>query len=1069
VPEQVFHQPGLNGGELSDRMTARSDLAIYGVAANRVRNFIPTIQGPAEMRPGTRYVRTLDPNLRSRVIHFRFSRTESFCLEFSSRRLRIYRDFEQVQVSAKDFRHDEVFGATGTFFRRGHGFHDGQRVQVSAISGSLPAWLSAGTVYYVRRLESWKDNYDAGTDRHTLVDWRGVQTQDVALATGPWWLQGWLTLGYPGGHGPNQDYYVFSIPSGGTVRYAATRTASTHIVGSAGTAQMQIEPQPDAWYDQFRLSTSPVGRNRTYQSGVEPTGTIRITPMDDIRVQISTPYDDEDLWEVDFAQAEDVMILTHPHHMPRVLKRLGDEHWELEVFRNRFGPYEPLNEDKDRKLLPVAHTSLADVQQITLINDAGTLTAWGSVDLVGRWIRARHATSQIRWAEGRILSVGSSPKTLSPDAFRVQRCDATDFGASNTIATPEIATWQTNEEIRFFTRGHGTLPNGLLEDTTYYAIHAGVNLLQVSLTPGGPAVPFTAFGFVGGGGATGTDIVIGSSWLRVVGHAIADDTFPVVLCTPHGNAPEGVEDGVAYRLSSKGADFFQLRWHADSDHPDQVAFPQEFARSVTLLSYEASTSQPNEVRVQFPSNHQIVHDDAFSPSESNVTKWRVSPWSPLNGWPASVGFVEQRLVFGNIHGLPSTIWASESGLFDSFSPDTKSLSPPGVTSPDNLDRSVGDANSWTYSLVSGEMDAVTWIEAHRFVAAATLGRIFQIRGSGGGLITPTSREVSAPAADGSLPVKPARSLSETVYISSSGRVAYALISAESEAGYIKVEPITHHADHALASTPIQLASSRYPWFSIYVVREDGRLYACVLDRSAAAGVNAWYEIAPGGTDVVVESCTVIASADGGKDELWLVVRRSIGGTPKRFLEVLTPRFEDIDSQESPSFLDASVSTFGPGTITVLAGLSHLEGETIQVVADGDARELTVVGGQVTLWRESQVVHGGLGYEATIRVLPVGGQSQTGQLEGVMKRWVELTLHLHRSRGGKIRLLSGQEVPIRMQGLTSPMDTPPELFTGQYQISPPPEWNRHGQIEIVQDEPYPMRLLAFSGRLEWSTR
>jgi hypothetical protein len=50
-----------------------------------------------------------------------------------------------------------------------------------------------------------------------------------------------------------------------------------------------------------------------------------------------------------------------------------------------------------------------------------------------------------------------------------------------------------------------------------------------------------------------------------------------------------------------------------------------------------------------------------------------------------------------------------------------------------------------------------------------------------------------------------------------------------------------------------------------------------------------------------------------------------------------------------------------------------------------------------------------------------------------------------------------------------MDTPPELFTGQYQISPPPEWNRHGQIEIVQDEPYPMRLLALSGRLEWSTR
>jgi hypothetical protein len=1067
VPQQVFHQPGLNGGELSERMVARSDLDLYGVAVARMLNFIPTLQGPAELRPGTRYVRTLTG--ATRLIHFRFSRTESYCLEFSDRRLRVNRNFEQVKITPKDFRTDEVLGSTGTFFQRGHGFHDGQRVQVSAVSGALPAWLTAGTIYYVRRLESWKDAYDGGTDRHTLTDWHAIQTQDVAVSTGPWWLQAWTTGGYPPNHGPNQDYYVFSIPAAGTVRFGVTRTAAAAVVGGGGALpDLAVQPQPEAWYDQFRLSTSAIGRNRTYQSGAEPTGIIRIDPVDDIGVELTTPWNEDDLWGIDFAQAEDIMVLTHPSHMPRVLKRLGDEQWELEVFRTRFGPYEPMNDDRDRKLRPAAYGTLADVQQVELENDVNTKIAWGSVDMVGRWLRARHTTSQIRWAEGRIISVGPTPKTLTPAAYRIQRATAADFGAGNTIITPEIATWQANEEIRFFTRGHGKLPVELQEGVTYYAISPGANQLQVALTSGGAAVAFTSFGSLSGNGATGTDILISSSWLNLVAHGIADNTYPTVICTPHGDSPEGIEDGVAYRIVSKAADFLQLVWHAESDHPNEIAFPQSFPRSVSLLSYEASANQPDEVRIQFTANRQLDHDDAFATAESRTAKWRITPWSSLNGWPATVGFVEQRLVFGNINGLPSTIWASESGLFDSFSPDTKALSPPGVSSPDNLDRSVGDGNSWTYSLVSGEMDAVTWIEAHRFVATATLGRIFQIRGANGGLITPTSREVSAPAADGSLGVKPARGISEVVYIASSGRVAYALVSADSEAGYIKVEPISYHADHALASTPVQLGIGRYPWFSVYVVREDGRLYGCVLDRSAAAGVIAWYEIAPAGEDAMVESVAVVASLDGARDELWLVVNRIINGVPTRMLEVMTPRFEDDQVQEDPCFLDASVSSVGT-PVTIVGGLSHLEGQVVKAVVDGDARELTVSGGQVTLWTQGTKVHVGLSYQGTIRILPAGGQTQTGQIEGVMKRWAEVYLHFHRSRGGQIRLLTLQQAPIRMQGLGSPMDTPPALFSGLYQVNPPAQWNRHGQIEIIQDEPYPMRLLAVSGRLDWNTR
>jgi hypothetical protein len=49
-----------------------------------------------------------------------------------------------------------------------------------------------------------------------------------------------------------------------------------------------------------------------------------------------------------------------------------------------------------------------------------------------------------------------------------------------------------------------------------------------------------------------------------------------------------------------------------------------------------------------------------------ITNWSLGAWSATTGYPRTVSFFEQRLVFGGSSSYPQTIWASESGLYEEF-------------------------------------------------------------------------------------------------------------------------------------------------------------------------------------------------------------------------------------------------------------------------------------------------------------------------------------------------------------------------------------------------------------------
>lgn len=78
-------------GEFSPLMAGRPDIKYWGSACRRMRNFVPSIQGPARRRPPTVFVREIKNSAnRSWLKKFEFNTEQAYILEFGDQYIRFY-------------------------------------------------------------------------------------------------------------------------------------------------------------------------------------------------------------------------------------------------------------------------------------------------------------------------------------------------------------------------------------------------------------------------------------------------------------------------------------------------------------------------------------------------------------------------------------------------------------------------------------------------------------------------------------------------------------------------------------------------------------------------------------------------------------------------------------------------------------------------------------------------------------------------------------------------------------------------------------------------------------------
>jgi hypothetical protein len=210
---------------------------------------------------------------------------------------------------------------------------------------------------------------------------------------------------------------------------------------------------------------------------------------------------------------------------------------------------------------------------------------------------------------------------------------------------------------------------------------------------------------------------------------------------------------------------------------------------------------------------------------------------------------------------------------------------------------------------------------------------------------------------------------------------------------------------------------------------------------------------------IIES---IASISGSlnEDELWIIVKRIINGATRRYVEV----FSDFDFDETTAtdfhFVDSGLSYDGTAT-TSITGLDHLEGQTVQILADGSTHADKIVSsGGITLDRSSKKVKVGLGYNSVLQTMRIEGGSAEGTGQGKVKRISKVVLRLFNTVGVKCgpSLTNLETVPFRTT--SSDLDTPVStLLAGDKTVEFTDDYNSDGFIFVKQDQPLPLSLLA----------
>ncbi len=125
------------GGEQSQKLHGRVDLAKYANGCRTLENFIPLPQGGATRRHGMEYINEVkDSAKKVRLVPFEFSITQAYTLEFGNLYMRVYKDGAVVVKTAAD----TSAWATGTGYVVGNFVKDGSdvlyRCTVSHTSGA---------------------------------------------------------------------------------------------------------------------------------------------------------------------------------------------------------------------------------------------------------------------------------------------------------------------------------------------------------------------------------------------------------------------------------------------------------------------------------------------------------------------------------------------------------------------------------------------------------------------------------------------------------------------------------------------------------------------------------------------------------------------------------------------------------------------------------------------------------------------------------------------------------------------------------------------------------------------
>lgn len=366
-----------SGGIISPELFGRLDDARYQQGADTIENFVCRMGGSLQRRPGWDFVReTKDSSKASRLIPFVYSTGQAVAVEMGEEYFRFHADgatllyIEGIPVASVDTATERItfsrphglvadeqirflagtggtlpsFGGSGYFTR----LVDAYTIELSSTSGGAAINItSTGTLpFYCYRLADEPAEYissrafssvSTGADTITTSGAHNLTTGDPIEFT----LSGGTLPTYADGlstYSLQEGVVYYAIVTGASVIQVATTQAKA-LAGTELDLNGAGSGTPIVHYyytpGQTVTHSTPDGYFRCIQAGpklVTPGTTTHWEQMpSDGTLETASPYQEADLFDVHYAQSADIKTLVHQDYPPAELSRLSATNWAYQA------------------------------------------------------------------------------------------------------------------------------------------------------------------------------------------------------------------------------------------------------------------------------------------------------------------------------------------------------------------------------------------------------------------------------------------------------------------------------------------------------------------------------------------------------------------------------------------------------------------------------------------------------------------------------------------------------------------------------------------------------------------
>jgi hypothetical protein len=817
--------------------------------------------------------------------------------------------------------------------------------------------------------------------------------------------------------------------------------------------------------------------------------------------EIATPYVDADLFTLEFAQSGDVMTIVHPNYAPRELVRITNTNWTLTQILFAPSQFFPTGLS-----LTNNYTQSGGISGITQANPAVvTSTSHGLASGAEIEITGVVGMTEVNGNTYRITAIDG-------DTFRLEGTDSTGFTAYTSGGT-----WTVNGDLlkyKVTANSRETFEESL-------AALSGAPSTIVNITQADPAVVT-----LGGphGLAYGDEIYITgvSGMTEINGRRFLVLGAPTATTIQLMSTTRATVDSTGYGAYVAAGSLFRafVSVTATAQAWDNTITWNAAADAETYNIYRADESGLYGFIGR--TDGLTFTDDFIEADTGDTAPLAANPFEEGPGfWPSTTGFFQQRQIYANSDAFPNRFWMTQTGVFYNFATSTP----------------LRDDDAIIATLAARRINEIRHIIPLSDLVLLTTGAEFRVKGQSDAAFTPSTINIKPQSYYGSTALRPIVAGDVALYMAPGNFIRE--LSYEFATDKFAGRDITVLARHLLDYNDIvDWAFAPSPYDLIWLVRDDGTVL--VLTYQNEQEVYAWTRATTLG-----DFKSVAVVREGDKDIAYFVVRRTINGTVKQFVERLDEReFEDLQdafcvdaglSLDVPititnmtaadpvvvtapahglsngdivdisdvlevssnntrrkaasadytgtgfTVANATTNTFelnlngsgydGSGfaayssggvarkAVTILSGLSHLEGAEVVAAANGYAETgLVVSGGSVTLSTPASRVHIGLPYTCQMITLPISTYGGSSTVDKRTMNINRLTVQVERTMG----MWTGPSTDLMREakfGLPSAYGQPLPMVTEDVNVTLKSDWSKEKKVVIEQRSPLPITILA----------